>query len=1457
MGSGRTKTKKQRGRGRATTATKPVRLPRTFDASTTTADSLDTLLHERYHGAVNIRGIRFQVRYAMLRGVEMAHAVRTATSPAPTSVATRVADSVRGISPAMAGASTDSLHQPLLRVEGIEDVDVADPSLGPLRVLGQQTHAAGEYVQVKTAVSPWSWGKLKEPLVGWIELYRTAAAGITFRLVVNFEPTGDLAHLAHFFELPRHQQWDIRRKFRRLGAKLGATDTEADGVLERLVIERITDDDLRSRLRTILTEAFSVVDGGALDAFELALTGRFLRWSEERAVIRAVDVLAIGQALGEGLAKQGRFQAIAHGLIGPVDFSPDATPDDFFSGRRTRLGHVVDGLDVRRPEWLDRVDAALTRAGVCVLRAPSGHGKSTLAFRYVVEQWPASQTLVVRSAQTPEEVASLSDYLRHRRKIGLPVRVLIDADYRTRLWPEVAAVAASVGAQVLVTVRTEDYQRYPLYALTRREIIEPTLSLEEAARIFAEFARRGHVAANVLSAAWAYEQLRRPPLLLEYVYLITHGVMLEDRLREQVHSFSALGEDPAKQDVLRLVSLASALGAPIRLEPMLGVVTLRDDPQDVLRPLVGEYLVVEEGLVSGLHWVRSEHLARVLHDGGIPPVHQTALRLLPLVPASSLPFVIANALSWQGLDRTAFVKGLVDQYRTADTTTLVSVVEGLYEAGEREFFIANRAPFDDANMRMGFDGMLLLWSETAPLMRVDTSDRMIQILGEKAGAFPQYKAWAEQVRDGPRGLDLVRTFLQAVADSRSDHMLQPDGATGRLLDWCAVADVRLPHWSEARGRIVAQRGACALALDDALDLVQGLYRYDREAFEQWFDCHGDAWLAYLQRKVSGLAVTLLEPTSVQTELARARNPEWIDSPEAKALEDDARHHTVEDVEAASKDAARHGEPTADVDLLFAVPHDSESSIGDETRWRLDLLRRAIPFAGRYFTQGDFLLPTGFVLPVDDTTKAVPRWNLPLPSDVAKNRVWGDVVTRAYLPDSFYQFQERWVAARRAALRVVRGLNRAITRALQGRPVDAEAVFGSGDTLAEFEGALRDVPWLSAEHFATLGQPLSDALAAHLKEGAPNKWRNSMQTFLRQFVQYFGGLDEHIGRLAVMNFRDAASALSNTHAFFAAMFLDAPDYFSARVLNDEELAAYGDLAVLLVGRITDPVPGRLEHPVAELRERQARRAAGAAATIASALQPVVDAGRTIVAPRAVVFTGCLKAVVIGVDVQRVEAPIDDLLPVLDALQSVADVVDWFYLVPIRGGERLSDGAYGVSARRLRSDADVDSWDERETAIVALSLSFPTDVPPEVIPHLPELPLARILPERTIVQRAIGLHTMAEIFARRCEQIHAIGGDTPLPDHVALRSELHASLAEVGAELSSAAATLRTEVELLSSASAAYTRAGAKTLRDLAYDVEKLVANGRSVNAADWRWTVEQVEYAARTVETALLPAATSL
>ena len=85
--------------------------------------TLDSILKKRFHGAVNVRGIRYQVLYSLGRAFDLYD---------------------------HAGSG------PALRLEGIEDVDL----------MGFQLNDT--YVQVKSAQAPWNWAKLKEPVAGFL-----------------------------------------------------------------------------------------------------------------------------------------------------------------------------------------------------------------------------------------------------------------------------------------------------------------------------------------------------------------------------------------------------------------------------------------------------------------------------------------------------------------------------------------------------------------------------------------------------------------------------------------------------------------------------------------------------------------------------------------------------------------------------------------------------------------------------------------------------------------------------------------------------------------------------------------------------------------------------------------------------------------------------------------------------------------------------------------------------------------------------------------------------------------------------------------------------------------------------------------------------------------------------------------------------------------------------------------
>lgn len=1267
-------------------------------ATVAVADSLDALLAARYHGASNIRGIRFQVRYSVLRCAELAAAQRRGDAPG-----TR------------------------LRFEGLEDLDsLADPRNPGLRVV-----AADELIQLKNSVAGWTWSGLTEPVGNFLEAHRSGAE-FRFRLVINFTPWGELAELVGLGERGAAERDRVAARFRALVKRLGGTGAEADQLLARIVLEPMLEDDLRRRTRVALAEASGAADVAALDTLEAILASRVLEWAAQRKTAGAPEVLDVLRGAVEGMQRAERYQAVEHRWVGPVEYVPDAIPGDFFAGKRVRIGHVVEGLDVRRPRWLDKIETALDAVPACVVRAPSGHGKSTLAFRYAVERWPASQTILVRSAGTAEEVAAISDYVRYRVALGAPVRVLIDADFDTRRWAEVAQAGAAAGAQVLVTVRTEDWQRYDLSALTTREVIEPTLAEEEAREIFAAFKSRDQIHPAVRSAQEAYERLRPPHLLLEFVHLVTQGRMLEDRLRDQVRAFTALGEDPAKRRLLRLVSLANALGAPVPLGAALRAVPLRDDPQDVVGTMVGEYLAVEEGRLVPLHWVRSDHLSRILHDGGIPPVTDTAAEALEVVPPESLPFFVANAFRRDDLDREEFLGRLVDRFGASDPELLLRVLDGLFEAGERDFHLANRALYEEAYGILGPTGVLLVAMDASPLLPLGTLRRLVELTHERPDAAAhRLQPLVERLQRVPRGLDWVRRFLETGAPHV--RLLAAGSGTGRLLDWCALTGVRLPNWDAERAHLLADGGLFERGVEAVCDFAQGLFRYSRAAFDEWYARVQPDLLPFLQLGTECVSLQLVPPVP-------------------------------DDGEDARRDHAEHGDPTAEVVITYLVNHESGLKPNEQSVRRLETLRRALPFAGRFRSAGRQFMPGGLELPIDDTQKAIPRWNLAYPSDVAKNVVSRRVVQAEFATDTYYALQEAWYTLRMRALRLVEAVGTILQSLLDGRPFSLDRVLGPGEEVVRlFEAAARDVPELTADQLELIG-PISGELRATAKKGTPREWANDVQSFRQQFWAYTDRRDPQTGRLAVFNFREALDHLSGMHEFFRVLFQEHADHFRARELDSREREVYARVELLLEGWALEPLgPG----PGRALERLTARRKARDAATIAQvreALQvlgPIADAVMYPIGVHSETYTRSLP---LGVPVADPLEPAEDLLAICTALEPVADAVDNFWFFPLRAGAWVGPGAHCISTQPRRGEVD-----ERQLFGAVLGLYVPSEPPAQIVGLLPGLQRVE-RPEPNLRQKLAGLAHSARWYVDQRDLIATVPG----PDRHRWRVELEQRL-----------------------------------------------------------------------------------
>ncbi len=1168
---------------------------------------LDALLATRYGGAVNVRGIRYQLLYSVLRALDLY-------------------DPAKGVE--------------AVQLEGVEDVDL----LG-LRV-------ADQYVQVKTSEGPWQWSSLKGVLKNFVEVYRLEPRS-RFELVIGASLRPSVRDLADYSSLGPKKRADVQARFVKLCRKIGATREEAKAVLDRLTLSHVPEDELIHSLRAGLATEYGL-SSEVVGIYIGALTARFLDWAKDRQVIHRSDLERVRSRIEEGLARETEFRAYGKGLIDRISWDEDAAVDDFFDGKRARPGHVAAGLDVQRPKWLERIGLAVTAAKVCVLRSPSGQGKSTLLYRYAYENWPPSATFLLRVVESGEHVELIRNYLRFRASADLPTLLLLDdASWRTRLWPAIARECAAIGVPMLVSIRVEDWQRFARPDLANYELVEPDLDMDEARQLFGALGQVGRIHDSVDSAEWAYERIGKPHLLMEYVYFITHGRMLEERLREQIRQFVEHDEDPGKVELLRRVAMADVLGVHLTAEGLVGGVDLHEDPQFVLESMKGEYIDLGEGeLVAGLHWVRSDHIARILHEEFRDPA-TTALAVFGAVPRDELPALVSNALERTGAPG-AFLAGLREKAEHAPLSVLLKITEGLFEWGERRFFEANQPRFNEAHDLVGSAGACLLASNFMPVVKINVIDQMVGSLGDKAGGFLQLQSIAERMQQTERGLDWAKQFLADVTDSiTAERLLEEPANAGRILDWLPVCDLELACWAEARDALVANKHIFEAPIADFCAFAQGLYRYDPQSYAEWFSLHEDDVLGYLRSRLDCVELDIVDRT---------------------------------------------------VSIGFFPESSDSSSWNDQAVSRLKKLRAALPFCEHYRSKGIWTNLFGLAPSVDDTVKNMPAENLPFESDIDKNVVWRDIAQRAYLPDSYYRYQQCWYELRRTAVLFVQRLGRVFIDVFAGREARAHQALQEGELPVKLGELLKD----RSEPPPQAPQEVADALKSQA-----GGFAQSLQNFLKQFFDYAQEpTNAELGRIALHNLRDAATRLPEMHAAFAALLGISPDYFGMADLASKEGAEYAKLGDLIEEWISGGIKRRRHDVLADIRSRKEREEKRALDAVEEAIASFEESGTAIVIPGGIHTSYPLTYLPLAFSVADPCFPEESLVEVVRALQPVRDVANFFWLVPVWQGARFMNGGYRVGGEELTrlAPGDPEYWESL----------VPCDVPPEILEYLPNLP-----------------------------------------------------------------------------------------------------------------------------------------
>lgn len=886
---------------------------------------LEELFNSRYHGAVNIRGIRYQIAYSLLRAFDLYE-----------------------------GDGNGSV-----RLEGIDDLDVN----GSRDVQAKGFYVGSEYVQVKTSNTNWDWSRFAESRI--IENFLPvwfADTSARLLVVTNFGYAGKLAELVELCHSQSQRlSTKLKTNFQTLCQKAEFPGTDPIKLIKRILFKRISDEELYLQTLSAIHRRFDLETANT-DLYLLVLMTKFLDFAVERKEVRRADIEAIRLFIQENIDLGTKNPAVQNGWIERLQFNPDPQAADYYEGTNARPGHILAGLDVERPAWLDQIHRALERLGTCIVRTSSGQGKSTLLFRYAMEHYQPETTFIVKHLSNEDMVGPVKQAIVARRTLGLPLLVLIDnVNSGLRYWHKLVAELEGHNIAVLVTTREEDWYRYSgQISAFNWEIVAPNLSLSEARQIYRAFKEKNRIADSVRSPEWAFEQVFERKLLIEFTYLITHGQMLAERLSDQVREMELLKEDHAKLHVLRLISVAQTYDASITVGSILKNVEFEGDPDSTLVSLHGEYILCNEARCEGLHYVRSQHLVHLLHR--IIPLEETVAELISILDVENLAVFVRSAFLDDSLNRTRLLQVLVDRCRNESLETAARIAEALYTASETLYCQAHQTQFDEAISKIGTEVKILLCSATLPFQSVDTISDLQKVLPDN----PNLKILSDLARTfSPRHWEdrVEVSFLQQLIDGLTEERLRTDyDAVGAFLYWCHLPTLNTSHIEQL--------------LNDT-DWTAQLAKANLGAIADFLYEFGHFANAKHHRLISTHKAALISKFKLLSETC-----------------------VVED----------RGE---DIYIEFIVDESAGSKPPNEQAWeRLRDLCKILPDYQRYCSQGLYVNEPSLQRPVDDTHKEAAGEFLRKEIEGHRNAPYLRAVDTHYATKFVYQWQEHWFNFRR-------------------------------------------------------------------------------------------------------------------------------------------------------------------------------------------------------------------------------------------------------------------------------------------------------------------------------------------------------------------------------------------------------------------------------------------------------------
>jgi len=594
-----------------------------------------------------------------------------------------------------------------IKFEGIEDIDIYRFS----------NELMSEHIQVKKSESKQDASFMANILKNYLEIYLNEKENENryFTLAYDF-PVSDGAFsklISNELDEKAIDYWTTQlSKIQKNNLDWDWNGFVAENFLKQLKFEKIENHNLELDVEKLLIEKFNISSGNeklyAISLYHYCVQKMKNRGSSSLNELQSY-ILEVKDLINQGATNP------ASKWIKEIDFSITAENDsaDFYEGKKAEYTDIVAGFPIRRLKQENDIEKSLSENTITVIKSSSGQGKTTLAWQVSYNLNELYSTYQLAWCADERDISHIVDFVKSRIKIGQRPLILIDnLDVHLKAWGTLVQQlyqSIRVGYKVLATTREDDWHLYAgdQSKLRSMQLLDIKMDAEQAKQLYLELKTNKRLHSTLINTGWqhSWEKVSKQGLLIEYVYLLTHGEMLEIRLENQMKTIGGQIETSIRFELLKLlrsICFADVIGIPLAADN-IGKLLNNNHTTDVnqlLKSIENEFLISytkNKRYVTGLHPVRSRHILKLIDKFGSHD--QTILDLLKVVDVSYLSKLYSYIPAYIDGNKEEFFSELIKDTSNKSYEYYVNAIQGLYSGSVLKYYRESKFVFDEINRR--------------------------------------------------------------------------------------------------------------------------------------------------------------------------------------------------------------------------------------------------------------------------------------------------------------------------------------------------------------------------------------------------------------------------------------------------------------------------------------------------------------------------------------------------------------------------------------------------------------------------------------------------------------------------------------------------------------------------------------------------------------------------------------